>query len=117
MKTTSLIELSKLNEDYLNSEDIRIDQLDILGKKQVVDLNDLKDFTNIKSLTISSMILSRDDLKKICSTGCTRLELINIEFMNNVEDIINSSNIDHLILKNVKNINISKINKNVSEER
>ena len=111
MKTTSINLALKTDPHLFKTKKLRIDRLGLNGDIYEVDFEDLKNFSNLQSLTVASYDFSFDDFKKICDTQISELILINCEMRDNIEELISKSNISKLTLNNVVNIDVSKIEK------
>ena len=105
-------------KDYafaLNSLDdckeLTVNKLDIDGNILSVDLNDLYNFKNLKSLSLCNMTIGENDLLILKSLNNLKtLKLYNCDFSNNdLFNYFNDLTIDELVLDNTEiNFNLIK---------
>ena len=99
---------NKTNNEIKN---LNLNQLSILGKKNDIDLNDLKEFDNLETLSLRNFEINDDNVTHICKVknlslnncviNLTKNTTSNIEYLT----MINCNKIEHKLL------NIDKIKK------
>lgn len=102
MKTESIIEYLSAVDNVADITELMINRFDISGNIINVDINDLKNFDNLKKISISNMVLNEEDLLVISGiSGLKILELYNCELVNlDLSKYINKMSLDKLLLDN-----------------